>query len=297
MSAQKPTTTNHGQFPSPDCPSDATLSAFIEGRLTGEARLRVLEHMDTCGLCFEVVTEAMALNDGVDQKMPEVIEWPRRRMSGMLAAAGLAAAALLLFVFSPSFFKNQNDLFFDAEKATQHALVSLAKQGAIIERFQLPLPIEQEEVQAAIPTTRNASQTVFLNQEMSDAIQAWQIVLKDQPNQVNALKSLLSLGLLSGDFLLAFQTGEQLLKLDSSPEVKGYAILAKFLFENRMDGDALILMDDLYQKYPDNQVIVYNFARMLMLSDAAREKIVAVWNKYLELDDDSPYAAEARRYI
>ncbi|HEX7833271.1 MAG TPA: zf-HC2 domain-containing protein [Thermoanaerobaculia bacterium] len=82
------------------CPTDETLAAFIDGLLTDDARMRVIEHMAECGDCRDIAVahtefeaiERMSSGGTVSRFSP-------RMWFGI--AATLAAAAVLLVVFGP----------------------------------------------------------------------------------------------------------------------------------------------------------------------------------------------------
>lgn len=78
----------------PNCPSDETLAAFIDGHLTGDARQQVLEHVSTCSECRDVFQTAHEIAEESDHQGNVV---PVRR-SWLIPAATLAAAAAIAAV-------------------------------------------------------------------------------------------------------------------------------------------------------------------------------------------------------
>jgi hypothetical protein len=73
-----------------NCPTDPNLmAAFIDGRLDGDERRTVIEHMTTCAECRDVF---MTANELAEQS-GEVV--PLRRRSWLVPAATLAAAAAI----------------------------------------------------------------------------------------------------------------------------------------------------------------------------------------------------------
>jgi hypothetical protein len=53
------------------CPALADLAAFVEGRLAGEERDRMVRHLNQCPECFEVYTETAELVDALDEEGSE----------------------------------------------------------------------------------------------------------------------------------------------------------------------------------------------------------------------------------
>lgn len=83
-----------------NCPSEETLAAFVDGRLDGEARRRVVEHMASCGECRDiaVMTAEIVSAERPVGDAPNVKRFTPRAAFG--TGAALAAAALVI-VFGP----------------------------------------------------------------------------------------------------------------------------------------------------------------------------------------------------
>ncbi|HEY0372574.1 MAG TPA: zf-HC2 domain-containing protein, partial [Thermoanaerobaculia bacterium] len=77
-----------------NCPDEETLAAFIDGRLKGEARQRVVEHMANCADCRDI---AVAANEY--QPLPaDVSHMPARSpMLKWSVVAAIAAVVVLAF--------------------------------------------------------------------------------------------------------------------------------------------------------------------------------------------------------
>lgn len=96
---------------SPDlCLEPEDLAALIDGRLAADERARVLAHLGRCEACYELfeeaesITEALGEDDGWESGVAEhrVLAWrPRRWRQSFSAAALLAAACALVFLWRP----------------------------------------------------------------------------------------------------------------------------------------------------------------------------------------------------
>src|SRR5688500_15509983 len=73
------------------CPDEEMLAALIDGKLEGDERRRVLEHVATCGDCRDIVNAA---TDFIESEAPADAT-PVRFGRSLLPVAALAAAALL----------------------------------------------------------------------------------------------------------------------------------------------------------------------------------------------------------
>lgn len=78
----------------PNCPSDETLAAFIDGRLTGDERQQVLEHVSICSECRDAFQTAHEFAEESGHAGNVV---PLRR-SWLIPGATLAAAAAIATV-------------------------------------------------------------------------------------------------------------------------------------------------------------------------------------------------------
>lgn len=83
------------------CPSEETLAAFVDGRLNGEARRRVVEHMANCGECRDiaVLTAQIQAEEVSTAETANVARFPNRTV---LLAMATAVAAMLVVVFFPA---------------------------------------------------------------------------------------------------------------------------------------------------------------------------------------------------
>jgi putative zinc finger protein len=82
-------------------PENATLAAFLDGKLAGAERQRVVEHLADCTECYEVFVGTARFLE--EEGKGGVLPWPgtrrpwwRRRRGLTAAAAGVAAIALLV---------------------------------------------------------------------------------------------------------------------------------------------------------------------------------------------------------
>lgn len=82
-----------------NCPSEETLAAFLDGRLDGEARRRVVEHLADCGECREVMLVAGEVGAGEVASVELPFNVVVRGRFGLWWAAPAVAAALAIFLF------------------------------------------------------------------------------------------------------------------------------------------------------------------------------------------------------
>lgn len=79
------------------CPSEETLAAFIDGRLDGEARRHVVEHLAECAECRDTVLMADEL--AAADVVPRADNVVRGRFPSRVIPALLAVAAAIVLVF------------------------------------------------------------------------------------------------------------------------------------------------------------------------------------------------------
>jgi hypothetical protein len=84
----------------PDCLAELVIADFVEGRMEGEARASIVDHLLTCAHCRSLVaaTGRILADDGVTGALPHSAARPWRRWSLPL---GLAAAATVLLLVWP----------------------------------------------------------------------------------------------------------------------------------------------------------------------------------------------------
>ncbi|HEX9734844.1 MAG TPA: zf-HC2 domain-containing protein [Thermoanaerobaculia bacterium] len=93
------------------CPDLAELAAFVDGRLAGEARAAVIEHLASCEDCYEVYAETLRVGEDLaaedaaaNDDLAPVVRHPRSfRWVWPAAAAALAATVGFLVLRLPVF--------------------------------------------------------------------------------------------------------------------------------------------------------------------------------------------------
>jgi hypothetical protein len=82
------------------CPGSEVLAAFLDGRLSGEERRRVVEHLDACEDCYAVFSEAVRFQ-GEEEPRGRVVRSERFGTRRWVWTSVAAAAVLLVLVAVP----------------------------------------------------------------------------------------------------------------------------------------------------------------------------------------------------
>ncbi|HSR52325.1 MAG TPA: zf-HC2 domain-containing protein [Acidobacteriota bacterium] len=88
------------------CPGAEVIAAFVDGRLSDEERAQVIQHLNECEDCYDLVVEASRFSEEEEEAGAAGSGGGWRRGWGSKAAGltGLAAAALLVFGFALGWF-------------------------------------------------------------------------------------------------------------------------------------------------------------------------------------------------
>lgn len=82
------------------CPEPEVLAAFLDGRLSGKERRRVVAHLDACGDCYELFSEAVRFQ-GEEEPRGRLVGAERFGRPRWLWPAVAAAAVLVVLVAVP----------------------------------------------------------------------------------------------------------------------------------------------------------------------------------------------------
>jgi len=121
---------------SPDCIDELAVADFIDGRLQGEARARVVRHLVECAHCRSVVraTAALVADQSVAREMPERA---RRGSAWRVAAVAATAAAVIVFMTMPGRDAGRAPTLREPAVTTTVAPVALTPRGTVTEIRQL----------------------------------------------------------------------------------------------------------------------------------------------------------------
>lgn len=123
------------------CPEVELLAAFADGRLEGEEKARLIEHLANCEDCRELVAESLAAAREIDQQgvsLPFPRPSQRRSHLRWLVAAGVAVALVGLWWFrAPA--SNERELMALAERGLDRLPASWSEARWSIARAEAPL--------------------------------------------------------------------------------------------------------------------------------------------------------------
>jgi tetratricopeptide (TPR) repeat protein len=277
----------HSEFP-----SDETLAAFIDGRVDGETRRRVIEHMAECPECYSVFLAATEMRGTA---AGAVVPFPRRRALGigLVAAAAVAAVVLLL---TPT-----GERLISRPKSGLAALAEAAPPQRNIEGRLTGFPYRPLAPVTRGPGDQNAAKNPE-NWKLLSVAARVQEEAKKNPT-VESLHALGVLHLLLGNREQAVRTLEEALKKDT-----GETDISKAIQKSR---DAKLLNDLSAAYYTtgspravesserafalEHTSPAIGFNRALAISALGQSaRAEAAWNDYLRLDDHSPWSSEAR---
>ncbi len=273
-----------------NCPSDETLAAFIDGRMSASAREDVVEHLSECGLCRDVVHSAVDFQaepadqgDG-EERVPEVARpaFGGRRIAR--AAALLAAAAALVVVFGGPL----RERIFGGDGMS--ALVE-ASRAVSVRPGEGRLSADFDYKQPKPRFRGGESEETELWRVMAEAAELEQARRPD-------LHALAVAHLYLGREDEAIEGLRRAMQEAGNAEKRNAIAndLAAALIARRATGDAeaaLALAEGAWRT-AKTPAVAWNRAAALQALDRDADAIRA-WNEYLQLDPSSPWAAEAKR--
>ncbi len=282
------------------CPSPATLAAFIDG---SDPTVQLTQHLAECDNCRELFVEASLALEAVEEEeqvpnqsgvipFRQARPW-RRRLVGPLS--GLLTAAALILVFLPVVKNHRAQAVMTEVTANYpHQLRELVSSGDWDPRvFKTGITLEGGLVEKA-PRSRGRKK----RKEVSTFDKQLASLRKVLDGNTRAHGLFLSLCLVSGRYDQAIDAG--LPRVDD-PELQAMYLVAGYLAgtgDKRSPGTELIAdMGALYAVHKNSPLITFNMARLL--TDAGkRDEANAAWRHYLTIvAEDDPLAGQARFYL
>lgn len=256
-----------------DCLTEETLAAYVDDRLDAATRLKVTEHLASCGDCRELVM--MTTDFQAETKVvPGSFGW--------VAAAGLAAAAVLAIVMLRPAFVYGPDV-----KAVMAAYAGVERRPSAGRGAR---EIEHKEVVAT------------LRGETDDSpghLELFTIAVDTKDPHIRGLALLLN-ATKREDYDGAIVELEAAHKNAEDDERNAISIdLANALIGRaRWTGDvdfkrALLLSDEVWKR---KELPSAAWNRAIALGSLGRKaEAISAWNDYLNLDGNSEWAKEARK--
>lgn len=289
-----------------NCPSEEQLAAFIDGRLEAEANQRVVEHITTCGDCYDIVSTAWDFQAAERKESGrgggQVVTGRFGFHAVWAAAAAVAASVVIVFLppvhdrlFPPSpmtrlisaserldarpvegrlsggfpYKKPFSPKRGDVPPDIAHQLLDLAAKNAELTAQQHP----------SAQTLAAAGTSDLLTRRFSDAIQRYSdaLVKETETTAVDRAIQLSKNADLLNDLAVAYsERGSQ----ETTPADHRSAL-------NAIGRAAQLKNKDL--------VILWNRAFILERAGLSQQALKE-WQRYLELDSSSPWADEARTH-
>lgn len=262
-----------------DCPTEETLAAYVDDRLDAATRLKVTEHLASCGDCRGLVM--MATDYQASETPPNVVRGWFGARNG-LAAAGLAAAAVIaIFVLRPSFVfgPDMEDLIAAAEGSKSR--LSAGRMAGGFPYKEMP------------QVTRG-----FGDKPEYGDLQILNIAVKAKDPHVKSAAMLLAatnrdeyengITELRKAHKNARDEERDAIEIDLAA-----ALLGRWSSDENHQ-ESLRLSNELLKRKQQSTDAMWNRAAALELLGRDAEAIKA-WDNYLNLDSDSEWAAEAAR--
>jgi tetratricopeptide (TPR) repeat protein len=264
--------------PLPNCPTDETLAAFVDGDLDARTRAVVLAHIERCRECMAAVLSANA------QIREERAAAPAHVPRWWLA---VAAAALLAVILVP--------LLLRRDQGSIHRLVLLAPRSARVVEPRLTGGFAWAAYAGA---NRAAGETRDAEQMKLDGAAG---ELLERANRDGGADAQHAAGVA---MVLVQQTAEAIGRLEvaakqsNDPKVWSDLAAARYAAASQLGRaslypTALAAADAALRIDPNLPEALFNRALILErlgLTDEAKR----AWQRYLEADSSSPWAAEAR---
>ena len=275
------------------CPDSETLAAFIDGKLTGPERERVVEHLADCADCYFVFSEstraaADADAAGADDRSrfrvirawfgrPRVV-WPSVALAA--AAALLIASRLPLGSSTPAGLvelvaavgtertvepRLSGGFAYGPLKATRGAGTEASPEVRLA-AAKLEQALSERRTAANLDAVGVAH---LVTRRPADAVTALVIATRDRPNEARYLS----------DLAAAYLSRAQSTR---APDDLTSAL------------DAADRATRLAPKMPEAW---FNRALAIEQIPAMRDQAKAAWDDYLTIDSQSPWAEEAKQHI
>lgn len=290
-----------------DCPTDETLAAFVDGRLDPAARARVIEHVSECSACRDVILLASEIAAETETGNPStgmalrLFRWP-----GSVAVLA-AAAALVIVLLTPA--------LRDLVLANRGGMGSVAEAAGSLEHRSIVTRTSADlRYKPVKPVLRSGG---------APPPQEWRLLkalanLETRASRKPAADTLHALGvayLLNGNDGEAVGRLEEVLRLETgvqdAPDAVEVSTNAGLLSDlaaayharaagRQASGDTardwdMALRTSARALSLDPQSAAAAWNRALIL-ESVRDRTGAreAWQRYLRLDPDSPWAAEAK---
>lgn len=249
------------------CPDLETLSSFIDGRLRWPKKAAVLNHLDHCPRCGELVSGAFRFLDETEplesrqtRRCHGILAWlfPWPAMVGGLAALGLL---VLVGVVSSERAYRRGLAFSRAFRETRLA------QGKQPTRFDLPLPPPDGQSPRADPMRGDPLAPPDGN--LGQAIEAFREISPYSPAWRRARMRLVSLYILSGNLARARVEAAALAeRYPRDAETLGLDALSRYLYAREKNlpeemAGAVSKMSSLRAAFPGSVRIEKNLTAML----------------------------------
>ena len=315
------------------CPEPSAVAAFIDGRLDGEARLKMLAHMDGCARCYEWISGSLHFlnehpeeqaqdpaSEGNNALSSEYRKDNSKRQGGegavkpffrqwpFLASAGvLASAACWFLVFDLGFISHSKPGInigeiedTEGQRLAHSAMIALAKGGVLLTRFKLPLAIDDEIETSFSPLRSSQPRLQIEKEEVRQAVSYFEKNLLKNPGDIRARIHLVALHLLAQNDPQAYTESLGLAK-SKYPEARCAAILAKYAYamdRAPLEWDTAVQeMRELYLANPQSAMIAYNYGTLLLESEVREEEYREPWTRFLELEPEGPFADRVRQFL
>ena len=258
-----------------NCPNDETLALFVEGKLQGDARTAVIEHLTECADCRDIVlmaTEEAAANNVVPGK------FERPKWLPYLAAA---AAVLVLMFGVPAVWRSmQRD--------------DLRELNSKFEKRQVEARLSIEDVHRDFRGRsrggdNEAEALALLNAEQAKATAA------EKPTQKNLHKAGLAL-LIALQHEDAVDALERALAMGESVELLNDTAAAHVERMSSGDLKRAIELSDRSLRLEHTTAALWNRALALEYLGQDQEA-VAAFNDYIAAERDPAWDEEARNHI
>ena len=268
------------------CPADETLAAFIDGRLDGDARREVVEHIADCAICRDIVLMADEIAAvGVIDAPANVV---RPKFGSRWLAPVTVAASLLVVVFLSwdRIESRWTGRMSEVVEAYQHAderLIQTRLSGLPFKPFKSPLR-GSDHVDA--PYLLEEAQ---LQLEQAKGERSWK-----------EYRALAAVRLLRGERDGAAAAIDQAANLAPDEPVVLNDRAAVYIEQARWNSDnsdyaqrALAAAEEAW-RVAQTRESAWNRAVALELVKGRDQDAITAWDEYLKRDPSSPWAAEAQ---
>jgi cytochrome c-type biogenesis protein CcmH/NrfG len=272
------------------CPSEETLAAFLDGRLTGQARLEVVEHLADCGECRDIVMAAdeyrrmpVADENSSTADLPKVAAG---RFGSRVFAPLVAAAAIVAVLFGVPSIRERifgpdgmEELVKAADALPKRPMAARLSGNFAYREHSAPRGPEATTEEAAVwvelaaanseerarkaPTAENLHELGVANVLMksrTEAVKVLKQAAEASPTSADILTDLAAAYIANGDYQRAYDAATKAWSIEPTPAAAWNI--------------ALSLEDD--GKYAE---------------------AIAAWQQYLKLDPNSEWSTEAKRRL